>query len=101
MLPMIDEDTDAELTIISAAFQDPYLLLVRDDSSIAIFEVTKTGDLEELECGESIRTSSWISGCLYKPAESESVLLNILNADGGLRVSDCPLMNNYKRTYFS
>lgn len=37
MIPMYDEDTDAEFTILSASFCDPYLLLIRDDGSAIVY----------------------------------------------------------------
>ena len=87
---MIDEETDAELKVISSSFCDPYLLVVREDLSVVILEVTNSGELEELDRGDGVLASQWLSGCLYKPAGEESkVLAVLLTAEGSLRVSSC------------
>jgi cleavage and polyadenylation specificity factor subunit 1 len=88
IIPAIDEVTGAELKIIGASFCDPYLLLLRDDSSITVFYTNTSGELEELERGDGILSNPWLSASVYKSeATKGNALAFCLTADGGLRVS--------------
>ena len=63
---MVDEETDAELKILSASIADPYILLIRDDNSAFVAEINKDYELEEIERDEGTLTSTkWVTGCLY------------------------------------
>jgi cleavage and polyadenylation specificity factor subunit 1 len=88
IFPVIDEETDAELTVVHSSFCDPYLLLLREDSSLQILQVDKSGDLDELERGDAALASKWLSGSIYKSEKTgDKALAFLLNADGGLSVS--------------
>ncbi|KAK7718376.1 mRNA cleavage and polyadenylation factor subunit [Diaporthe eres] len=66
ILPMEDEETGAEPRVLSASICDPYLLLIRDDSSALVAEMSSDDELEELEKPEGkLRSTKWVSGCLY------------------------------------
>lgn len=66
ILPMYDDDTGAEPNIISASFADPFLLLLRDDSSIFVVQCDDNNELEEVEKeDESLASTKWVAGCLY------------------------------------
>lgn len=66
ILPMQDEDTGAEPRVLHASICDPYLLLIRDDSSAFIAQMNSDDELEEVEKPEGIlRSTKWVSGCLY------------------------------------
>lgn len=86
---MLDEDTDAELKIVTTSFADPYLLVLRDDSSIVILKADASGDVEELDRGEGLMAKTWLSGSVYKSstAYEAAPLLYLLNAEGALQVS--------------
>lgn len=101
---MLDEETGAEPRVISASIVDPYLLLLREDSSILVAQITNHNELEELDKeDETIVSTKWLSGCLYKDSRglfapvqtdkgtstSESVFLFLLNAIGELHVRIC------------
>lgn len=100
ILPMFDEETGAEPKIISASFGDPYLLLVRDDASICIVKCDESNELEEMERGDVLLATKWLSGCLYKdtygvfarspanerPDASENTFMFLMSAEGGLHV---------------
>lgn len=105
ILPMLDEETGAEPRVISASIVDPYLLLLREDSSILVAQITNHNELEELDKeDETIVSTKWLSGCLYKDSRglfapvqtdkgtstSESVFLFLLNAIGELHVYALP-----------
>ena len=88
IMPMEDEESGAELRIINTSFADPYILVLRDDCSVAILQADEIGDIEELESGGLSKTQ-WLSGCLFKsPTFGERTLVFLLTVEGGLRV--CP-----------
>lgn len=63
-------------------------MLLREDSSLQILQVDKSGDLDELERGEAALASKWLSGNVYKSEKTgDKALAFLLNADGGLAVS--------------
>lgn len=85
--PIVDETTDEEMTVVHSSFCDPYLLILREDSSLQILEVDKSGDLDEVERGDAALAQQWLSGCLYKSKETgDKTLAFLLNASGGLNV---------------
>ncbi|KAF1992573.1 protein CFT1 [Aulographum hederae CBS 113979] len=90
ILPMEDDNGD-ELAISSATFCDPYVLIIREDSSMSVLQVDSKGELEELDRGDGIKACNWLSGCLYKPTSAtQGMLACLLNADGGLHIFQLP-----------
>lgn len=88
IIPMEDEQTGADLRIINTSFADPYLLVLRDDSSVKIYEADEEGEVEEVE-SELFSSTQWLSGCLYRPAAaSEQPSVYLLTAEGGLKVCE-------------
>lgn len=97
---MIDEETGAEPRVISASIADPYLLLIRDDSSAVVAALNKDNELEELDRGDKTLVSTkWLTGCLYTDSqgvfskvdsnqgkESENVMMFLLSATGSFYV---------------
>jgi cleavage and polyadenylation specificity factor subunit 1 len=93
---MLDEETGAEPRIISANIVDPYLLLMRDDTSVYIAHIDKNNELEEVEKDDvALVTTKWVSGCLYHDQASifvkgnkagEDILMFLLSASGALYV---------------
>lgn len=82
ILPMQDEETGAEPRVLHASICDPYLLLIRDDSSAFIAQMNSDDELEEVEKPEGVLTSTkWISGCLY--ADTKGVFGQKAVEDGG------------------
>jgi cleavage and polyadenylation specificity factor subunit 1 len=81
ILPMYDEDTGAEPKIISASFADPFLLLLRDDSSIFVAQCDDNNELEEIEReDDGLLATKWLTGCLY--ADSTGVFTNVMFGKG-------------------
>lgn len=99
--PVWDEDTSDERMAVSASFSDPYLAILRDDSTVLLLQADDSGDLDELSINETIASTKWVSCCLYRDinkafsfteSTSESstqsdVLLFLLSSDGKLFVS--------------
>ncbi|KAK4458789.1 protein cft1 [Cladorrhinum samala] len=105
IVPMLDEETGAEPRAISASIADPYLLIIRDDSSAFIAEMDKDNELEEVEKSDpSLTATKWLAGCLYSDANglfaaemadkkskpAKDVLLFLLSASGALYIYRLP-----------
>lgn len=104
ILPMLDEETGAEPRVTSASIADPYLLLIRDDSSLMLAQIDSNNELEEVEkMDATLQNTKWHSGCLYadikgafqpsagdKGAETEKIMMFLLSSTGALHVSSNP-----------
>ncbi|KAJ5920682.1 hypothetical protein N7516_011540 [Penicillium verrucosum] len=107
--PVWDEDTSDERVAVSASFIDPYLVIIRDDSSVLLLQADESGDLDEVPLSNEISSSQWRSGCLYhdnsqsfsvagsssKDTSEGEVLLFLLNLEYKLsifRLSDMKLI---------
>lgn len=100
IFPMADDTTGAEPKVTFADFSDPYVLLIRDDSSVMVLRADESGDLDEVEQGEAVREDQWVSGSLYEDSndvlrletgddnedEAGNVLMFLLSGGGGLQV---------------
>jgi cleavage and polyadenylation specificity factor subunit 1 len=101
---MLDEETGAEPRVTSASIADPYLLLIRDDSSLMLAQIDSNNELEEVEkMDATLQNTKWHSGCLYadtkgtfqpsagdKGAETEKIMMFLLSSTGALHVSSNP-----------
>ena len=102
--PLTDEENDTGPKVISASFADPYVLLIKDNSSAIVVTADENGDLDEVSQSDAFKAGKWLSGSLYEdsndilrleyPEESEdeagNVLMFLLNAKGGLNVRCIP-----------
>lgn len=95
--PVWDEDEGDERFAVSASFADPYLLIIRDDSSVLLLHSDSSGELDELSKTEALLSQSWLCGCLYtdklnvfKKEEdlTEHTYMFLLNQECKLFVSD-------------
>jgi cleavage and polyadenylation specificity factor subunit 1 len=98
---MLDEETGAEPRVTSASIADPYLLLIRDDSSLLLAQIDSNNELEEVEkMDATLQNTKWHAGCLYadtkgtfqlnasdKGAETEKIMMFLLSSTGALHVS--------------
>jgi len=98
IVPMLDDETGAEPRVVGAGIVDPYLLIIRDDSSVWMAQIDSNGEVEEMErSDEKLSSTKWLSGCLYAdPAnhfnqglspENPGVLAFLVSATGILYVS--------------
>ncbi|UQC88204.1 CPSF A subunit region [Colletotrichum lupini] len=80
ILPMLDEDTGAEPRVISASIVDPYLLLIRDDSSIMVAQIDSnyTHDL----FGQKTKNEA--------TTEDRNIFMFLLSAAGALYIYALP-----------
>jgi cleavage and polyadenylation specificity factor subunit 1 len=110
---MFDEETGAEPKIISASIADPYILLIRDDSSIYVAQCDSDNELEELEReDDTFLTVEWLSGCLYTDRagvfanlqtdkgvkDGENIIMFLLSAAGALHVMSLSSSNTVMLT---
>lgn len=90
IIPMMDDDTDAEFVIIHTSFCDPYLLVIRDDSSVLVLQV-QGKEIEPLENEGLVAEKKWMSGCVYSGSLTANVpALFLLSADGVVNVFSLP-----------
>jgi len=85
IIPMEDEETGAELRIINASFVDPYLLVLRDDSTVKLFKASGSSEVEEVESAV-MSSFKWMSSCLYRPSKDPKPYAFLLTPEGGLHV---------------
>lgn len=85
ILPMEDEESGDELRIINASFADPYLLILREDSSVKIFKASGDGELEDVEAS-GLSSTKWLSASLFRPFNFTEVFAFLLTPEGGLHV---------------
>ncbi|KAL9060461.1 MAG: hypothetical protein Q9162_000634 [Coniocarpon cinnabarinum] len=87
MLPMEDEETETELRVQHVSSSDPYILVVRNDKSVALLKADSDGELEELEQSGSLAERQWMSGSVHSWGEANSeASLFLLTENGGLHV---------------
>jgi cleavage and polyadenylation specificity factor subunit 1 len=85
MLPMDDEESGAELRIINASFADPYLLVLRDDSTVKIYKAINNDEVEEIGAG-GLSSTKWLSASLFKSSTLDETFAFLLTPEGGLHV---------------
>lgn len=92
IIPMVDEETDAEFNIIHKSTCDPYILVIRDDSSVQVLQV-QGQEIAPLDAAGSIAEKKWLSGSLYSGnlTRNEPVLL-LLTVDGALHGFSLPAL---------
>ena len=92
IIPMLNEETDEELNIIHTSFRDPYLLMLREDSSVQIMQVLKSGDVEPLDDEKTVlQEKQWLSGCLYSGSlTGDKAVAFLLDENGGLNALSLP-----------
>ncbi len=97
---MMDEETGAEPRVVSASIVDPYLMIIRDDSSVFIAKIGTSDELEEVDKPGGVLTSTkWQAGCLYAdsqgtfqpmqtdgPQTDEKTMMFLLSTSGALHV---------------
>ncbi|KAL4802870.1 CPSF A subunit region-domain-containing protein [Aspergillus unguis] len=105
--PVWDEDEGDERVATSASLADPYLAIIRDDSTLLLLQADDTGDLDEVTIANDVASQKWLSSCLYTDTTgyftllepetatppSGSLFLFLLNQDNGLYIYQLPDMN--------
>lgn len=82
---MEDEESGNELRIINASFADPYILILREDSTVKIFKASGDGELEDVEAS-GFSSTKWLSASLFKSSTFTEVFVFLLTPEGGLHV---------------
>jgi len=105
--PLSEDVSGYTPQVLTASFAEPYVLLLRDDATITVLKSDETGDLEELETTDSLKSSRWQSGCLYddvkdvfrlesddeEEGDPSSVLMFLLSEKGSLDIYQLPGLN--------
>jgi hypothetical protein len=86
IIPMEDEESGEELRIINASFSDPYMLVLREDSTVKIFKANGSGEIEDVEAS-GLNSTKWLSASLFKSSTLEEIFAFLLTPEGGLHVS--------------
>lgn len=91
IIPMVDEASDSELTIVHTHFCDPYLLVVRNDGTFQVLAFdAKSQDVEPLEAG-ALAERKCLGGSLYKgPLTNGKPVAFILFNDGSMQILSLP-----------
>ncbi|KAL4813383.1 CPSF A subunit region-domain-containing protein [Aspergillus spinulosporus] len=93
--PVWDEDDGDERVAVSATLVDPYLAIIRDDSTLLLLQADDSGDLDEVPLSEDVVSQKWLSACFYSDkagvfaAPSTSILF-LLNQDHQLYIYRLP-----------
>jgi cleavage and polyadenylation specificity factor subunit 1 len=64
--PIVDDETNAEAKATSASFADPFVLIVKDDSSLLLLKTDKKGELDEVDLSPQLANGKHTSACLYR-----------------------------------
>lgn len=100
IFPLADEDAVKAPKVVSVSFSDPFVLITRNDGSVAVLSADETGDIDEVEQGPAVAQPKWTSGSLFEDnndvfcleygdeEEASNVLLFLLSQSGGLHVSN-------------
>ena len=81
ILDMLDEETGADPKIISASLSDPFLLLLRDDSSIYVAQCDDNSEIDEIaRDDDTLLETKWLAGCLY--ADSTGIFTTVQDDKG-------------------
>ncbi|KAL4927927.1 cleavage/polyadenylation factor CFT1 [Aspergillus undulatus] len=94
--PIWDEDNSDERVAISAAISDPYVAIIRDDSTLLLLQADDSGDLDEITVVADAPNHKWLSACLYTDNSaffslpSESIFLFLLNQEHQLCIHRLP-----------
>jgi cleavage and polyadenylation specificity factor subunit 1 len=85
IITMEDEDGNEGLRIINATFADPFMLILRDNSSAKLYQASGDGEVEEVEA-DGLTSTQWLSTSLYKSSASSETYAFLLTHQGGLHV---------------
>lgn len=99
--PIWDDESIDERVAVNASITDPYLAIIRDNSTLLLLQADDSGDLDEVTVAEDVTNRKWLSASLYcdkanffalhKPRAANlptrSVLMFLLSQDHQLYVS--------------
>lgn len=97
IIPMVDDETDAELSIMHISLADPWISVLRDDGSLLVLRVDEQGDVEPLDLPPSLVGSdrSWQSSCIYAGSLIDGLTepaLVTFNNSNGLQILSLPYL---------
>lgn len=101
-----DDETTSQPKVVSATFTDPYILVIRDDSSVLVLTIDERGEIDDTT--KEVK-GQWLSGSLYEDSndilrlefpedsdeEAGNVLMFLLSSAGGLQVRPALMLLSY------
>ena len=63
--PIVDEDAGAEAKVVNVGFATPYVLIVKDDSTILLLKADKKGELDEMDLPLKVANGRFLSASIY------------------------------------
>ncbi|CAK4030828.1 related to CFT1 [Lecanosticta acicola] len=92
IIPMVDDETDEEFNIVHVSFCDPFVLVVRDNSSVQVLQV-QGREIEPLEAEGAVSGSKWLGGCVYSGSFTQGTpALFLLGAESGMHIFNLPAL---------
>ncbi|KAL3470459.1 CPSF A subunit region-domain-containing protein [Aspergillus californicus] len=102
--PIWDDESIDERVAVNASITDPYLAIIRDNSTLLLLQADDSGDLDEVTVAEDVTNRRWLSASLYcdkanffalhKPRAAnlptKSVLMFLLSQDYQLYIYRLP-----------
>ena len=101
-MPIVDDEANTGAKAISASFQDPYVVIAKNDKSIILLKADKKGELDEEDLGPHLVNNRYICASLYSdrqgiftarhngqetPVETKpACVLALLTGDGALSI---------------
>ncbi|KAJ4287261.1 mRNA cleavage and polyadenylation factor subunit [Kalmusia sp. IMI 367209] len=85
IITMEDEESGEELRILNACFADPYLLVLRDNSSVKLYKASGSDEVEDVEAS-GLTSTQWLSASLFRSSAFDEVYAFLSTHEGGLHV---------------
>jgi cleavage and polyadenylation specificity factor subunit 1 len=85
IIAMEDEESGAELRILNTSFADPYVLVLRDDSSVKILKASGSDELEDVEAS-GLSSTKWLSASLFRSSAFDEIYAFLITPEGGLHI---------------
>lgn len=93
---IVDEEADATAEVVAATVTDTHILILKDDQTMSLLKVDKSGDLDEVDLPDIVPSEDIISACLFNDYRNffdtkrftrnsnstQSLILAVLTKDG-------------------
>ena len=98
IFPILDEEENQTARAVRASFVEPFIILLKDDSSLTLLKADSKGELEECDLPEPLNSNAFSSAWLYldrqdffqasrfqkAKSSGQNILLLLLTKDGVL-----------------
>ena len=90
IISMEDENGNDGIRILNATFADPYLLILKEDSSLKLYKAIGADELEDVEASD-LSSTQWLSASLFRSSTFDEIYAFLLTHEGGLHVRIIPM----------